>query len=212
MVFKGRFFSSSSSKKGTSSPESSNSPRSTNSNSNSNSPIRLVPENKKKTAPKPSSGPRKPQPEGPAVSPILASSLGLNRIKTRSGPLPQESFLGFGGGSGNGKSNLSKAKNGNDKKKTVVDNVDGVNKSGSLLLGRSPLRNGESSSSEAGRIKSRGYSGNLRSSELCTPEMKVIFFRRCSSISFIVTLPALDNFNSVRLVIETLAYAFVDII
>ncbi|KAL1833645.1 hypothetical protein ACET3Z_003296 [Daucus carota] len=53
------------------------------------------------------------------VSPILASSLGLNRIKTRSGPLPQESFFGFGsssgrdGGSGYGKggigvSNLSK--------------------------------------------------------------------------------------------------------
>ncbi|GKE56961.1 hypothetical protein Tco_1496146, partial [Tanacetum coccineum] len=104
-----------------------------------------------------------------------ASSLGLNRIKTRSGPLPQESFLGFGGGSGNVKSNLSKAKNGNDKKKTVVDNVDGVNKSGSLPLGRSPLRNGESSSSEAGRIKSRGYSGNLRSSELCTPEMKTSY-------------------------------------
>ncbi|PWA89378.1 protein kinase superfamily protein [Artemisia annua] len=90
MVFKGRFFSSKKSSGGTSSPESSNSPRST----NSNSPVRLAPENKKKTAPKPSSGPRKPQPEGPAVSPILASSLGLNRIKTRSGPLPQESFLG----------------------------------------------------------------------------------------------------------------------
>ncbi|PWA89379.1 protein kinase superfamily protein [Artemisia annua] len=176
MVFKGRFFSSKKSSGGTSSPESSNSPRST----NSNSPVRLAPENKKKTAPKPSSGPRKPQPEGPAVSPILASSLGLNRIKTRSGPLPQESFLGFGGsggggGNGNGKvgaSNLSKAKN-DGKKKSVVD---GVNKSGGLPLGRSPLRNGESSSSEAGRIKSRAYSGNLRrSSELCTPEMKTSY-------------------------------------
>ncbi|XP_043704002.1 probable serine/threonine protein kinase IREH1 isoform X2 [Telopea speciosissima] len=30
-----------------------------------------------------------------SVSPILASSLGLNRIKTRSGPLPQESFFGY---------------------------------------------------------------------------------------------------------------------
>ncbi|CAN8288516.1 unnamed protein product [Cochlearia groenlandica] len=28
-------------------------------------------------------------------TPIMASSLGLNRIKTRSGPLPQESFFGF---------------------------------------------------------------------------------------------------------------------
>ncbi|XP_059640675.1 probable serine/threonine protein kinase IREH1 isoform X2 [Cornus florida] len=45
-----------------------------------------------------------------SVSPILASSLGLNRIKTRSGPLPQESFFGFRGdkGSALGASNLSK--------------------------------------------------------------------------------------------------------
>ncbi|XWS50854.1 hypothetical protein CRYUN_Cryun12cG0125300 [Craigia yunnanensis] len=32
-----------------------------------------------------------------SVSPLLASSLGLNRIKTRSGPLPQESFFSFRG-------------------------------------------------------------------------------------------------------------------
>lgn len=46
-----------------------------------------------------------------AVSPILASSLGLNRIKTRSGPLPQESFFGFRGDKGLalGGSNLSRA-------------------------------------------------------------------------------------------------------
>ncbi|CAF2218580.1 probable serine/threonine protein kinase IRE3 isoform X1 [Brassica napus] len=31
-----------------------------------------------------------------AETPIMASSLGLNRIKTRSGPLPQESFFNFG--------------------------------------------------------------------------------------------------------------------
>ncbi|KAM1638237.1 hypothetical protein FF1_015956 [Malus domestica] len=45
-----------------------------------------------------------------SVSPILASSLGLNRIKTRSGPLPQESFFGFRGdkGSALGSSNLSR--------------------------------------------------------------------------------------------------------
>lgn len=53
--------------------------------------------------------------EGPlagaaAVSPIVASSLGLNRIKTRSGPLPQESFFGYrtDKGSALGASNLSK--------------------------------------------------------------------------------------------------------
>ncbi|XP_058227580.1 probable serine/threonine protein kinase IREH1 isoform X1 [Rhododendron vialii] len=51
--------------------------------------------------------------QGPAphsglkVSPIVASSLGLNRIKTRSGPLPQESFFVFSKGQG-GSSNLSK--------------------------------------------------------------------------------------------------------
>lgn len=50
--------------------------------------------------------------EGPSsISPILASSLGLNRIKTRSGPLPLESFLGFRGdkSSNLGSSNLSRA-------------------------------------------------------------------------------------------------------
>lgn len=44
---------------------------------------------------------------GLKVSPIVASSLGLNRIKTRSGPLPQESFFVFSKGQG-GSSNLSK--------------------------------------------------------------------------------------------------------
>ncbi|KAJ7970256.1 putative Kinase [Quillaja saponaria] len=46
----------------------------------------------------------------PSVSPILASSLGLNRIKTRSGPLPQESFFGFRNDKGPtlGTSNLSR--------------------------------------------------------------------------------------------------------
>lgn len=49
-----------------------------------------------------------------AVSPILASSLGLHRIKTRSGPLPQESFFGFRGdkGSALGASNLSRPSSG----------------------------------------------------------------------------------------------------
>lgn len=48
----------------------------------------------------PSSQVKKPPPpdvkEGPAfVSPIMASSLGLNRIKTRSGPLPQERVFNY---------------------------------------------------------------------------------------------------------------------
>ena len=51
-----------------------------------------------------------PPPPPSSVSPILASSLGLNRIKTRSGPLPQESFFGFRGEkvSALGASNLSR--------------------------------------------------------------------------------------------------------
>ncbi|KAM1026602.1 hypothetical protein ACFX2I_039445 [Malus domestica] len=51
------------------------------------------------------------------VSPILASSLGLNRIKTRSGPLPQESFFGYRGdkGSALASSNLSRPGVGGDR-------------------------------------------------------------------------------------------------
>ncbi|XP_048329871.2 probable serine/threonine protein kinase IREH1 isoform X4 [Ziziphus jujuba] len=54
--------------------------------------------------------------EPSSVSPILASSLGLNRIKTRSGPLPQESFFGFRGDkvSALGTSNLSRHGGGGD--------------------------------------------------------------------------------------------------
>lgn len=48
-------------------------------------------------------GPTSPAVATAAVSPIVASSLGLNKIKTRSGPLPQESFLGFGSGRGRDK-------------------------------------------------------------------------------------------------------------
>ncbi|XP_009408996.2 probable serine/threonine protein kinase IREH1 [Musa acuminata AAA Group] len=43
-----------------------------------------------------------------ALSPILVSSLGLNRIKTRSGPLPQEGLRGEHRMSGLGSSNLSR--------------------------------------------------------------------------------------------------------
>lgn len=56
-----------------------------------------------------------PSSSAAAVSPILASSLGLHRIKTtRSGPLPQESFFGFRGdkGSALGASNLSRPSGG----------------------------------------------------------------------------------------------------
>lgn len=77
------------------------------------------------------------------MSPIVASSLGLNKIKTRSGPLPQESFFNFGSrekGVALGASNLSRpfvgggggGIGGNDgvsggrkkKEKSFLDNVD----------------------------------------------------------------------------------------
>ncbi|XVE63929.1 hypothetical protein DITRI_Ditri07aG0060400 [Diplodiscus trichospermus] len=49
-------------------------------------------------AAKPSSTSKKPDAKDErSVSPLLASSLGLNRIKTRSGPLPRESFFSFRG-------------------------------------------------------------------------------------------------------------------
>lgn len=55
-----------------------------------------------------------------SVSPILASSLGLNKIKTRSGPLPQESFFGFRGEKSCPSSNLSKSGGNGGKKKEVA--------------------------------------------------------------------------------------------
>ncbi|KAL3512153.1 hypothetical protein ACH5RR_024870 [Cinchona calisaya] len=85
-----------------------------------------------------------------SMSPIVASSLGLNKIKTRSGPLPQESFFGFGSGrdrgsalgvsnlskpfiggggdgssnSGLGKKNGGKKDGGGEEKKRVIGNVE----------------------------------------------------------------------------------------
>jgi hypothetical protein len=81
-----------------------------------------------------------------SVSPILASSLGLNRIKTRSGPLPQESFFGFRGDKGGataavlGASNLSKPGVG---KKKEVGNQNRVGFREGLVIGGS-VDNGSS--------------------------------------------------------------------
>ncbi|KAG6675933.1 hypothetical protein I3842_15G129800 [Carya illinoinensis] len=265
MVFKGRFFSSSSSKKSDSSSadgSNSNSPRSI--ASNSNSPIRS---DKKKSKASSSITSKDDHPSGTrglasgcrqtqvkdgakkkdskvketltpsqspskagstlssgsgarakkevtaaetqsSVSPILASSLGLNRIKTRSGPLPQESFFGFRSsdkGSALGASNLSRPGNvgagsgsgfgsgsGGKKKEAVGQSrmmgfqehwVDNGSNSDSMSTGsaqsrdqspnviaRSRLQNGESSSQPGQFESSRGQSGGLRSSDLCTPE------------------------------------------
>ncbi|EPS65315.1 hypothetical protein M569_09463, partial [Genlisea aurea] len=66
---------------------------------------------KKSEEPTPSPAPLPQAPAAASLSPIVASSLGLNKIKTRSGPLPQESFFNFGNrekGTALGVSNLSK--------------------------------------------------------------------------------------------------------
>lgn len=84
-----------------------------------------------------------------SVSPILASSLGLNRIKTRSGPLPQESFLGFKGDKGSlGSSNLSR---------NCGDGSSGSN-SGSAWSGSS-----SGGKREAASQKRMGFQDNLKS-------------------------------------------------
>jgi hypothetical protein len=137
-----------------------------------------------------------------SVSPILASSLGLNRIKTRSGPLPQESFFGFRGDKGGataavlGASNLSrpgvgkKKESGNQNRVGFreglviggsVDNGSSLDSlsSGSgvhsmdqspVVLPRSRLQNGESSSETGEQTSSQTQTGGLRSEDVCTPE------------------------------------------
>ncbi|KAE8786962.1 putative serine/threonine protein kinase IREH1 [Hordeum vulgare] len=119
MVFKGRFFSSRHKSSDSSSPDGSNSPRtptsapgaaspassSASSRSDKKKPKSETPKKRDKlfgspavAAPSPKASPspdarkhhlRDAAPAA-ALSPILASSLGLNKIKTRSGPLPHE--------------------------------------------------------------------------------------------------------------------------
>lgn len=112
MVFKSKLFFSSK-KSGTSSPNSKHSPRSVGSSSpigsdkkkprsNSKEETRSPNPNKDKEVHSSSPGKSKLSSSGSeakkpvAETPIMASSLGLNRIKTRSGPLPLESFFKFG--------------------------------------------------------------------------------------------------------------------
>ncbi|KAJ0104827.1 hypothetical protein Patl1_19571 [Pistacia atlantica] len=117
------------------------------------------------------SSPTKQKEVASAVSPILASSLGLNRIKTRSGPLPQESFFSFkgdkaaasnlsrGGGDGNLSSGKSLASGSGSGKKKMGFNESAGGDGGSIsgqsreqspsLLAKSRLQSGESSSEAA---------------------------------------------------------------
>ncbi|KAF2542697.1 hypothetical protein F2Q68_00032393 [Brassica cretica] len=113
MVFKNKLFFSSK-KSGSSSPDSSNSPRSVGSKDDNPSSGVGCKQAEIKDGSKKGKGKQVPSPHsigksnlspssdakegggGPAfVSPIMASSLGLNRIKTRSGPLPRESVFNF---------------------------------------------------------------------------------------------------------------------
>jgi len=109
-------------------------------------------------------------PAAAAVSPILASSLGLNKIKTRSGPLPQESFFGFRSEKGVslGSSNLSRPTHagGSGGKKdmgwleNVVEtgsNSDGMSPGSGHSTGHSP--NPGSAGQVQGQVRSRLSSG-----------------------------------------------------
>ncbi|XP_074276662.1 putative serine/threonine protein kinase IREH1 [Silene latifolia] len=98
MVFKGRFFSSK--KSSSTTPSDSSSPDgSSNSSprfrSHKSSPKHQLNNNKDQTTTTTPPSSSKNKDPTASVSPILASSLGLNKIKTRSGPLPQESFYGY---------------------------------------------------------------------------------------------------------------------
>ena len=102
--------------------------------------------------------------EAASVSPILASSLGLNRIKTRSGPLPQESFFGFRGGdkgSALGASNLSRS-DGKKKKEAAVAAGPTPTKSKAAGLLENWVDNGSNSDSmSTGSAQSRDQSPNV---------------------------------------------------
>ncbi|XP_022766386.1 probable serine/threonine protein kinase IREH1 isoform X2 [Durio zibethinus] len=101
--------------------------------------------------------------DGPSsVSPLLASSLGLNRIKTRSGPLPQESFFSFRGeksaaASVLGASNLSRpgGSSGGGDGKSGSEKKDGLNQ---RLLPESLLDNVSNSESMSAGRQSRDQS------------------------------------------------------
>ncbi|KAK7839198.1 putative serine/threonine protein kinase ireh1 [Quercus suber] len=104
--------------------------------------------------------------EAASVSPILASSLGLNRIKTRSGPLPQESFFGFRGGdkgSALGASNLSRS-DGKKKKEAAAATAAGPTPTKSKAAGllENWVDNGSNSDSmSTGSAQSRDQSPNV---------------------------------------------------
>ena len=111
-----------------------------------------------------------------SVSPILASSLGLNRIKTRSGPLPQETFFNFRGDKGSsvlGSSKLSRpsASTGDGGSSSNSSSL-GLGKKKEGILGQSKLKvfqesgnggdNSDSLSTRSGLGQSREVNQNLQ--------------------------------------------------
>lgn len=131
-----------------------------------------------------------------AVSPIVASSLGLNRIKTRSGPLPQESFYGFrhDKGSALGVSNLARAggegcstssgegRSSGKKKAAQQDNIKKASQEDVSFVGW--IENGSNSDrmSIGSSGKSRDQSPNVqsvaheRNEESRAAEMSMVFY------------------------------------
>lgn len=233
MVFKGRFFSSKKSSDSSSSPDGSNSPRRFNSpirsdkkkgtkssekdlnkdfiNTTTTTTTSTTTTTTKKKGGKgkdaqfePGTKPNSGSPSA-SVSPILASSLGLNKIKTRSGPLPQESFFGFRpekGGVVLGSSKLSRpvAASVNDGSgssskgsgKKDMGWLENFAETGSVSDGLSPESAGTGPSpnlSNVGQLPrsrlSSGGAGNLNSSweqpggvrtpDICTPEGQMAY-------------------------------------
>lgn len=116
--------------------------------------------------------PAKPK-ESPSssVSPILASSLGLNKIKTRSGPLPQESFLGFRsdnkgsnlsrfGGSGKKKETMNQSKVGFQDSLGIANWVDNGSNSDSNSTGSAPSRDQSPNVLARSRLQNGGESSS----------------------------------------------------
>lgn len=180
MVFKGRFFNFKKSD-ASSSDGSPNSPRSFGSSSPSrfdkkkakstakDPPIAKKKDAKGKESPNSGLKSNKVTAELPSssssssVSPILASSLGLNRIKTRSGPLPQESFFGFRNdkGSNLGASNLSRPAGADGEKKEESVNHDKLAFLESSGSGNWVDNGSNSDSMSTGSAQSRDQSPNI---------------------------------------------------
>ncbi|KAL0853758.1 hypothetical protein Bca101_058910 [Brassica carinata] len=84
-----------------------------------------------------------------AETPILASSLGLNRIKTRSGPLPQESFFNFGDDKSGTRLDAGSSSSSNTKKKEAnVDRRSNVPSMPALSTGQVKVSPGDSGTPE----------------------------------------------------------------